>query len=67
MRRKAVPQPMEFSQSLASPRRRQSHAKARAGTMTFPVALHCDRVTAPCVVDGPINGASFQTYVGVTP
>lgn len=32
-------------------------------TMTFLAALRCDRITAPCVVDGPINGESFQTYV----
>src|SRR5277367_6766456 len=23
----------------------------------------CDRLTAPCVIDGPINGASFRAYV----
>ncbi|MGD9615135.1 MAG: transposase, partial [Alphaproteobacteria bacterium] len=26
-------------------------------------ALRCDRITAPCVIDGPINGASFRAYV----
>src|SRR5271156_15005 len=26
-------------------------------------ALRCDRLTAPCVIDGPINGASFRAYV----
>ena len=25
-------------------------------TMTFIAALRCDRVEAPCVLDGPING-----------
>ena len=32
-------------------------------TMTFVAALRCDRIDAPCVFDGPINGASFQAYV----
>lgn len=31
--------------------------------MTFIAALRCDRLTAPCVFDGPINGASFRAYV----
>jgi transposase len=26
-------------------------------------ALRCDRITAPCVFDGPINGLSFLAYV----
>jgi transposase len=26
-------------------------------------ALRCDRITAPCVFDGPINGTSFLAYV----
>ena len=41
-------------------------AKAPYGhwrTMTFLAALRCDRVDAPCVIDGPINGASFLAYV----
>ena len=41
-------------------------AKAPYGhwrTMTFLAALRCDRVEAPCVIDGPINGASFLAYV----
>jgi len=25
--------------------------------------LRCDRLTAPCVFDGPINGRSFRAYV----
>jgi transposase len=25
--------------------------------------LRCDRIAAPCVIDGPINGASFRAYV----
>ena len=41
-------------------------AKAPFGkwrTLTFLAALRCDRLTAPCVIDGPINGASFRAYV----
>jgi len=37
-------------------------AKAPHGrwqTLTFLAALRSDRIDAPCVVDGPINGASF--------
>ena len=37
--------------------------QARWRTLTFLAALRCDRITAPCVVDGPINGASFRAYV----
>lgn len=32
-------------------------------TLTFLAALRCDRLTAPCVFDGPINGAGFRAYV----
>lgn len=32
-------------------------------TMTFIAALRRDRITAPCVFDRPINGASFLAYV----
>jgi transposase len=32
-------------------------------TLTFLAALRCDRIDAPCVVDGPINGQSFLAYV----
>ena len=32
-------------------------------TLTFLAALRYDRITAPCVIDGPINGASFRAYV----
>ncbi len=28
-------------------------------TMTFLAALRCDRIDAPCVLDGPINGQSL--------
>ena len=32
-------------------------------TLTFLAALRCDRIDAPCVIDGPINGLSFRAYV----
>lgn len=32
-------------------------------TLTFLAALRCDRLTAPCVFDGPINGQCFRAYV----
>jgi transposase len=32
-------------------------------TLTFLAALRCDRIDAPCVIDGPINGLSFLAYV----
>jgi transposase len=32
-------------------------------TSTFLAALRCDGITAPCVVDGPINGETFLAYV----
>jgi transposase len=41
-------------------------AKAPHGrwrTMTFLAALRHDRITAPCVIDGPINGESFRAWV----
>ena len=41
-------------------------AKAPYGhwkTTTFLAALRCDQITAPCVLDGPINGESFLAYV----
>ena len=41
-------------------------AKAPFGkwrTLTFLAALRCDGLTAPCVIDGPINGTSFRAYV----
>ncbi len=31
-------------------------------TMTFLAALRHDRIAAPCVIDGPINGESFRPY-----
>lgn len=41
-------------------------AKAPHGhwrTLTFLAALRCDRIDAPCVIDGPINGEIFLAYV----
>ena len=32
-------------------------------TLTFLAALRCDRIDAPCVIDGPINGLSFRAYI----
>lgn len=49
-----------------APRGERLPAKAPHGhwkTLTFLAALRCDRIDAPCVFDGPINGASFVAYV----
>ena len=32
-------------------------------TLTFLATLRHDRIDAPCVIDGPINGQSFLAYV----
>ena len=32
-------------------------------TLTFLGALRCDRLTAPCAFDGPIDGECFRAYV----
>ena len=32
-------------------------------TLTFLAALRCNAITAPCVIDGPINGQVFLAYV----
>jgi hypothetical protein len=32
-------------------------------TLTFLAALRHDRIEAPCVIDGPINGESFLAYI----
>jgi transposase len=32
-------------------------------TLTFLAALRRDRIEAPCVIDGPINGESFLAYI----
>ena len=49
-----------------SVRGRRLVAKAPHGrwrTLTFLAALRHDRIDAPCVLDGPINGLSFRAYV----
>ncbi len=37
--------------------------QGRWRTLTFLAALRHDRIDAPCVFDGPINGRSFLAYV----
>jgi transposase len=37
--------------------------RGRWRTTTFLAALRCDRLCAPGVFDGPINGACFRAYV----
>lgn len=32
-------------------------------TLTFIAALRVDRIAAPCVIEGPINGVVFRAYV----
>ncbi len=49
-----------------APRGTRLIAKAPHGrwrTLTFLAALRRDRIDAPCVIDGPINGQSFLAYV----
>ena len=49
-----------------APRGQRLVAKAPHGrwrTLTFLAALRHDRITAPCVIDGPINGQSFLAYI----
>ena len=48
------------------PRGERLRAKAPFGhwlTTTFIAALRCDRIDAPCLFDGPINGDAFLAYV----
>ena len=48
------------------PRRKRLIAHVPHGhwkTMTFLAALRRDRIDAPWVLDGPINGEAFKTYV----
>jgi transposase len=41
-----------------------AHApQGRWRTLTFLAALRCDRIDAPCVIDGPINGQVEQIPV----
>ncbi len=49
-----------------SPRGQKLIAKAPFGhwkTLTFLAALRHDRIDAPCVLDGPINGQTFTAHV----
>jgi transposase len=49
-----------------APKGQRLRAKVPFGhwkTMTFLAALRHDRIVAPWVFDGPINGQSFQVYV----
>jgi transposase len=49
-----------------APRGHKLLAKVPQGhwrTLTFLAALRCDRIDAPCVLDGPIDGVSFLSYV----
>jgi transposase len=49
-----------------APRGERLHAKVPHGhwqTTTFLAALRHDRIDAPCLLDGPINGRRFLTYV----
>jgi transposase len=49
-----------------SPRGHKLVARAPFGkwrTLTFIAALRHDRIDAPCVIDGPINGRIFSAYV----
>jgi len=49
-----------------APRGQKLMAKVPQGhwrTLTFLAALRCDRIEAPLVLDGPINGESFRAYV----
>ena len=48
------------------PRGKRLIGKAPRGrwrTLTFLAALRCDRIDAPCLFDGPINGQAFLAYV----
>ena len=49
-----------------APRGQRLLAKVPHGhwqTMSFIAALRHDRINAPCVINGPINGALFTAYV----
>ena len=49
-----------------APRGQRLIAKVPHGrwrTLTFLAALRFDRLDAPCVIDGPINGELFRAYI----
>ena len=67
---------MFIDETWAKTNMTRSHGRARRGerlvakaphgrwrTLTFLAALRCNRIDAPCVIDGPINGQSFLAYV----
>ena len=61
-----VPEFVHHAQPEFGARGQRLVAKAPFGkwrTLTFLAALRCDGLTAPCVIDGPINGMSFRAYV----
>jgi hypothetical protein len=46
-----------------APSRQSSETEhLRRGRLFLPALRH-DRITAPCVIDGPINSGSFRAYV----
>ena len=49
--------------SLRGQRLRAKVPHGRWQTLTFLAALRHDRIDAPCVLDGPINGQAFIAYV----
>jgi transposase len=49
--------------SLCGTRLKAKVPHGRWKTTTFVAALRHDRITAPWVLDGPIDGESFRTYV----
>ena len=48
---------------LRGHRLRDQVPHGRWQTLTFIAALRHDRLTAPCLLDGPINGEGFLAYV----
>jgi hypothetical protein len=49
-----------------APRGQGIRAKVPHGrwqTMTFLAAWRCDRITAPWLIDGPINGEAILLYI----
>lgn len=53
---------------LRGPRRLRPKAQSPGairqwGTQTFIAGLRCDRLTAPWIIDRPVNRAAFDTYI----
>src|ERR1700676_2346719 len=58
------PQRLVFTdQTWAKTNKTPPSGRCRWHTLTFLAALRCDRIAAPCVIDGPINGTSFRAYI----